>query len=176
MLIVGFKKSGERHNMENKAVLLDTSFMIRLMTETDDLHNNAMAYYRYFLDHGIDMKFSTISIAEFCVIGSISDLPLRNLKIIPFNFDHAQRAGQFAATIFKARNDGKLPEVKERLLIPNDTKLFSQADMDSAIEYFVTSDVRSKNTIAILRDECNAHLQHLDIHTPADQSFGELFV
>lgn len=162
--------------MENKAVLLDTSFIIRLLSGDDDLHDNAMAYYKYFLSHGIDMKFSTISIAEFCVVGSISDLPLRNLKIIPFNFDHAQRAGLFAATLFKARNGGNLPEVNERLLIPNDTKLFSQADMDSAIQYFVTSDVRSKNTIAILNDECNAHLQHLDIHTPASQTFGELFV
>lgn len=162
--------------MENKAVLLDTSFMIRLLTESDELHGNAIVYYKYFLEHGYDMKFSTISIAEYCVRGVISELPLRNLKIVPFNFDHAQRAGQFAATIFRARDNGKLSEINERLLIPNDTKLFSQADMDSSIQYFVTSDVRSKNTIDIINKECGAHLQHLDIHIPAREKFGELFI
>ncbi len=162
--------------MGNKAVLLDTSFVIRLLSEANELHDNAVAYYRYFLDHGIDMKFSTISIAEYCVRGNISELPLRNLKIIPFNFDHAQRAGQFAATLFSARNAGKLPEISERILIPNDTKLFSQADLDTSIHYFVTSDVKSKNTISILNKECGARLQHLDIHISAGQIFGELFV
>lgn len=43
-----------------------------------------MVYYKYFLNHNIDMKFSTISIAEYCVIGNVSELPLRNLKIFVF--------------------------------------------------------------------------------------------
>ena len=162
--------------MDVKAVLLDTTFIIRLLSESDELHENAMAYYKYFLEHGIDMKFSTISIAEYCVIGAVSELPLRNLKIIPFNFDHAQRAGQFAATIFSARNAGKLPEIKERILIPNDTKLFSQADLDSSIQFFVTSDVKSKNVISILNKECGARLQHLDIHNSVGYFFGELLI
>jgi len=161
--------------MENYAVLLDTSFMIRLLTESDELHTNALAYYKYFLEHGVDMKFSTISIAEYCVRGIISELPLRNLKIVPFNYDHAQRTGLFAATLFKARNEGKLPDIHERLLIPNDSKLLSQADLDPAIKFFVTSDVKSKNTISILNAECGARVQHMDIHTPVSVSFSELF-
>ena len=64
--------------MDVKAVLLDTTFIIRLLSESDELHENAMAYYKYFLEHGIDMKFSTISIAEYCVIGAVSELPLRD--------------------------------------------------------------------------------------------------
>lgn len=162
--------------MELQAVLLDTSFIIRLLCKDDELHENAMVYYKYFLNHNIDMKFSTISIAEYCVIGHVSELPLRNLKIIPFNFDHAQRAGQFAASVFSARKAGKLPEITERMLIPNDTKLFSQADLDPSIQYYVTSDVKSKNTISILKNECGARLQHLDIHIPAGQFFGDLFL
>lgn len=161
--------------MENYAVLLDTSFMIRLLTESDQLHNNALAYYKYFMEHGIDMKFSTISIAEYCVRGNISELPLRNFKIVPFNFDHAQRTGQFAATLYSARNDGRLPDKSERLLIPNDSKLLAQADLDPAIKYFVTSDVKAKNTISIINSECGARVQHLDIHTPVSVTFSELF-
>ncbi len=161
--------------MENYAVLLDTSFIIRLLSESDGLHYNAVAYYKYFLEHGIDMKFSTISIAEYCVRGNISELPLRNLKIVPFNYDHAQRTGLFAATLFAARNAGKLPDISERLLIPNDSKLLAQADLDPAIKYFVTSDVKAKNTISILNAESGARVQHLDIHTPVNIAFSELF-
>ena len=69
MLTIGLMKLEEKHNMENYAVLLDTSFIIRLLSESDELHNNAVTYFKYFLEHGIDMKFSTISIAEYCVIG-----------------------------------------------------------------------------------------------------------
>jgi len=54
--------------------------------------------------------------------------------------------------------------------------LFSQADLDTSIHYFVTSDVKSKNTISILNQKCGARLQHLDIHISAGQIFGELFV
>ncbi len=161
--------------MENYAVLLDTSFIIRLLSESDELHDNAVAYFKYFLEHGIDLKFSTISIAEYCVRGKISELPLRNLKIVPFNYDHAQRTGQFAAALFAARHAGKLPDIKERLLIPNDSKLLAQADLDPAIKYFVTSDVKAKNTISVLNTECGARVQHLDIHTPVNVVFGELF-
>lgn len=101
--------------MENYAVLLDTSFIIRLLSESDGLHYNAVAYYKYFLEHGIDMKFST------------------------------------------------------------DSKLLAQADLDPAIKYFVTSDVKAKNTISILNAESGARVQHLDIHTPVNIAFSELF-
>ena len=66
-------------------VLLDTSFFCRLLSINDPLHENAKGYYRYFLENGIDMMVSTISIAEYCVLGEVDDLPLRNLKIVPFN-------------------------------------------------------------------------------------------
>ena len=34
--------------MDIKAVLLDTSFIIRLLSESDVLHENAKAYYKHF--------------------------------------------------------------------------------------------------------------------------------
>ena len=60
---------------------------------------------------------STISVAEYCVRGDVHELPLRNLQIIPFNLDHAKRAGEFAKIIFQ--NKGKL-KLNERNIIPND--------------------------------------------------------
>lgn len=78
------------------SVLLDTSFFIRLLNDEDPLHQNAKDYFRYFLDNDIILKVSTISIAEYCVRGSLDELPLMNVQIIPFNLDHAKKTGEFA--------------------------------------------------------------------------------
>ena len=76
--------------MTPKAVLLDTSFFLRFLDDSDPLFKNADGYFRYFIKQEITMMISTISIAEYCVGGDINELPLRNLQIIPFNFDHAK--------------------------------------------------------------------------------------
>lgn len=39
------------------SVILDTSFMIRLLNEADRLHPNVRGYFRYFLENGIPMYF-----------------------------------------------------------------------------------------------------------------------
>lgn len=80
--------------MEQNCVLLDTSFFIRLLNRVDPLHENAIGYYRYFLEHDFVIKISTIAIAEYCVKGDVCELPLKNMLVLPFNFDHAVRAGK----------------------------------------------------------------------------------
>jgi hypothetical protein len=79
--------------MTHKAVLLDTSFFLRFLNDTDPLFKNADGYFRYFLEKEITMMISTISIAEYCVGGDVHELPLKNLQLIPFNLDHAKRTG-----------------------------------------------------------------------------------
>lgn len=73
------------------SVLLDTSFFVRLLNEDDRLHKNALDYLKYFLENEVTLKVSTISIAEYCVKGTVDELPLRNLQIIPFNLDQAKK-------------------------------------------------------------------------------------
>ena len=82
------------------SVLLDTSFFIRLLDNKSPLHSNALGYYKYFLKNEIALKISTISIAEFCVVDSIDNLPLKDLQILPFNVKQAEKTGQFARIIF----------------------------------------------------------------------------
>jgi len=50
------------------------------------------------------MLISTVSIAEYCIGGDIHELPLKNLQIVPFNLNHAQRTGEFAKKGKKRRN------------------------------------------------------------------------
>ncbi|NDV17286.1 hypothetical protein GO009_14775 [Muricauda sp. TY007] len=155
------------------SVLLDTSFFIRLLNDEDPLHKNAVGYFRYFLENDIILKVSTISIAEYCVLGNLEDIPLKNIQIVPFNLKEAQKTGQFANIIF---TENKVSEEKlsPRAIIPNDSKLFAQADLDKSITHFVTSDVRSKSTRALLKKRTNPKFEIISIDIPFTETFGIL--
>lgn len=157
--------------MTNKAVLLDTSFFLRFLNDSDPLFKNADNYFRYFLQKEITMMISTISIAEYCVGGDIHELPLRNLQIVPFNLDHSKRTGEFAKIVFQ--NKGKL-KLKERNIIPNDTKLFAQADCEKAVEFYLSSDTESNKIYNLLRQETAPKFQFIDLHVPHNETFGLL--
>lgn len=155
------------------SVLLDTSFFIRLLNDQEKLHQNALGYYKHFLDSGFVCQISTISVAEYCVKGDILDLPLRNLQILPFNLQHATRAGAFAEVIFRQKGITGA-ELSPRAIIPNDAKLFAQADVVDSTTYFVTSDARSQGTYSLLRKEINPKFTVLDISIPYNETFGLL--
>jgi hypothetical protein len=157
--------------MTHKAVLLDTSFFLRFLNDNDLLFKNADGYFRYFLKEQIAMMVSTISIAEYCVGGDVHELPLRNLQILPFNFDHSKRTGEFAKIVFQ--NKGKL-KLNERNIIPNDTKLFAQADCEKLVEFYISSDKESFKIYNLLKQETNPKFQFIDLNIPYHQTFGIL--
>ena len=153
----------------SKSVLLDTSFFLRFLNEKDALFNNANDYYRYFLKNEYSLVISTISIAEYCVKGSIDELPLRNLQILPFNFDHSIRTGKFARILFEARHKN-LINLEIRNIIPNDTKLFAQADSNEFINYFLTSDKDCLKSIEYLNQKVDISFKVINLETPFNQS------
>jgi hypothetical protein len=157
--------------MMHKAVLLDTSFFIRFLNDDDPLFNNADGYFRYFLQNEIKMYISTISIAEYCVGGDIHELPLKNLQIIPFNLDHSKKTGEFAKLVFQNKN--KL-QLKERNLIPNDTKLFATADIEKSVDFYLSSDKESNKVYRLLKEHLSLKFQFIDLNIPFGQSFGVL--
>ncbi|MDP3359762.1 MAG: hypothetical protein Q8S41_10485 [Lutibacter sp.] len=155
------------------SVLLDTSFFIRLLNDEDPLHKNAVGYFKYFLENEITLKVSTISIAEYCVLGKLDDLPLNNVQIVPFNMKEAERTGEFAKIIF-IENKISLEKLFPRAIIPNDSKLFAQADLDKSVSHFVTSDGRSKNTLRLLKKGIIPKFDIIGIDAPYTQTFGIL--
>lgn len=155
------------------SVLLDTSFFIRLLNDEDPLHLNAVGYYKYFLENEIVIKVSTITIAEYCVLGKLKDLPLKNIQIVPFNLKDGEKTGEFAKIIFM-QNKISIDKLTPRAIIPNDSKLFAQSDLDKTITYFVTSDVRSKNTLALLKKGTNPKFDIISIDIPFTETFGIL--
>lgn len=123
-----------------------------------------MVFFREFAKRGISMKVSTVAIGEFLVGNTLEDLPLRHIQILPYNFPHSVIAGRFAKILLDARKEKGL-EVSPRVLIPNDVKQLAQADFESDIRYFVTSDSKSyrKFTEVISKTE-EVHFEHLDIN------------
>lgn len=155
------------------SVLLDTSFFIRLLNDEDPIHKNAVGYYKYFLENEIVLKVSTITIAEYCVLGKIEDLPLKNIQILAFNLKEAEKTGEFARILFK-ENKFSEESLYPRAIIPNDSKLFAQADLDKTINYFVTSDTRSKKTLTLLKRSAKPKFEIISIDVPFTETFGIL--
>ena len=155
------------------SVLLDTSFFLRFLNDADPLFRNADGYFRYFLHKEITMMISTISIAEYCVGGDIHELPLRNLQIVPFNLDHSKRTGEFARIAFSAKRSGGL-QVSNRNIIPNDTKLFAQADCEKSVEFYLSADTESLKVYNLLKKDTTPRFQFIDLNVPYNETFGIL--
>ena len=157
--------------MKYNAVLCDTSFFIRLLDKNDPLHSNAKGYFRFFLENDYRLLISTIAIAEYCIVGALDELPLKNLQIVPFNLDHSIRTAELARYVFK--NKGKL-KLRERNIIPNDTKLFAQADNIKGTSFYISSDTESFKIYSLLRKELQLKFQFIDLNTPHSETFGML--
>jgi hypothetical protein len=130
------------------------------LNDQDPLHSNVLGFYQHFLEKDARLKCSTISIAEYCVRGKIEELPLKNLEILPFNLTHATKAGEFANIVFANKNTLNLGN---RLIIPNDNKLFSQAHTEKEIDYFATSDVECIKIYNLLKDNLTLNFEIINI-------------
>ena len=143
--------------MEQNCVLLDTSFFIRLLNEEDPLHENAFGYFRYFLEHDFVIKISTIAIAEYCVRGDVS-----------------QRAGKMIAEVY-AEKKKRSATITPRTVVPNDTKMFAQADVEPDITFYGTADVECKKVYKMIESaEGKLSFKFIDITIPYNAFFGEL--
>lgn len=154
-------------------VLCDTGFLIRLNNPSDALHANARGYLKYFLEHGHVIFVSTIALAEYAVRDKIGNLPMKYVRVLPFNIDHAQKAGEFAFEVFSKRD--QLPvEMTQRVIIPNDTKMFAQAEVTPAITHYLTADVKCGGVFRLLRNASPLSFQIIRLQDSHSQTFGEL--
>src|SRR5690625_401618 len=96
------------------SVLLDTSFLIRLLNSNEPLHLSALEWFRYFLINNVIMKTSAICLAEYCVKGKLDEIPFRNIQVISFDIRHAGIAGAFEKYIFMERSEEHTSELQSR--------------------------------------------------------------
>lgn len=130
-------------------VSLDTSFLISFADPERAHHAAAVDYFRHCLAQSIPMWLSTVAAGEFEVGQPVSDLPLQNFRVQPYNLPHAIRA----ASLFRAlRKEGTpLPEDRRPVVI-NDLKILAQAEEEN-IAVILTED---KNTLFRLSERLRA--------------------
>ncbi len=122
-------------------VSLDTSFLISFADPTRPGHTAAVDYFRHCLQQQIPMWISVVAAGEFEVGQPITDLPLQNFRIQPYNLPHAIRA----ASLFKVLR-GTTAQEEGRKIVMNDLKIIAQAAEDE-IGIVLTED---ENTLARL--------------------------
>lgn len=155
-----------------KSIMLDTSFCIRLMDNTDALHANSLEYYKFFLEEKISMHISTIAIAEYGIGDDPINLPLSNLQIEVFDFLDAQTASKFHKEI-KGSKDNIAGY--NRRIITNDVKIIAQISTKK-IDALISKDIKSiKQYIDPLSSASLLSLRFIDLNIPLATARGKLF-
>jgi hypothetical protein len=91
------------------------------------------------------MWISTVTAGKFEVGQPISDLPLQNFRVQPYNLPHAIKA----AALFRAIREDNAPSAEDRRpIIINDLKIVAQAEEES-IPVILTED---RNTLSRLAE------------------------
>lgn len=154
------------------SVLLDTSFCIRLLKSNDELHQNAKAYFQYFLEQKIEMYLSSIVIAEYAVKDDPANLPLESVKVIPFDYFDGKTAGEFHAMLLQHKE--QVAHI-DRNVIKDDCKLVAQI-FNRKINGYITKDRKSFNQIiAPITASQRFSINLLDLEVPLKDFKGELF-
>ena len=154
------------------SVLLDTSFCIRLLKKDEPLHPNAIDFFEYFLDQKIELYISTITIAEYSVKDDPNNLPLKTMKIIPFDFFDGKVAGEFYSILLEQKERTK---DLDRDAIKDDCKLIAQV-FNRKIEGYITKDRKSfSSIIKPITDVSGFTIELIDLSTSLKDYKGELF-
>jgi predicted nucleic acid-binding protein len=154
------------------SVLLDTSFCIRLLKKDEQLHKNALEYFEYFLEHRIELYISTIAIAEYSVKDDPVNLPLKTMKIIPFDYFDGKTAGEFHSILIEQKN--KIQNI-DRNIVKDDCKLIAQL-YNRKIDGYITKDRKSFNQIIKPITEIKGFtIELIDFSFSLKEYKGELF-
>ena len=152
--------------------LLDTSFCIRLGKPSDPFHQNTIDYFQHFIENKIELYLSSIVIAEYSVKDDITNLPLKTMKIIPFDFFDGKTASEFHSILLN--NKAQLHDI-ERNFVKDDCKLIAQI-FNRKLDAYITKDRKSFNQIINpLLQEKNFKLELIDLAIPLNEYKGELF-
>ena len=157
---------------EIKSVLLDNSFVTRLLKPDDSFHQNVVNYFQYFLEKEILLYLSTIMVSEYAVADNPDHLlALNTFQLLEFDYGDAKVAGDFFAYL---KEDKDLRNIEERKVIINDLKIFAQIH-NRKIDAFITKDRKAlSKMIKPLKDK-GLNFQYLDLTVPLNEQLGELF-
>lgn len=127
------------------SVTLDTSFLISFAEPSRPNHAVAVEYFRHCVGNNIPMFLSTIAAGEFAVKQELTDLPLQNFRILPYNLPHAIEAARLFNANLRTTNQPLPPEDARRIIV-NDLKLIAQAE-DEDIPVILCEDASTMHRI-----------------------------
>ena len=107
-------------------ICVDTSFLISFADPSRPNHAVAVDYFHHCVANEHMLCLSTLVVAEFEVVQPVSDLPLGNFHILPFNFRHAVESANYHRQI-----KGTEPvDEANRSVVRNDLKILAQAQIE----------------------------------------------
>ena len=131
--------------MMNRRILLDTCFLISLVDDSRTHHKKAVEFYKYFIENKIDMELSSIVTSEFCTKQELTDLDLRNFRMLSYNVPDTIHQAYLFQDIFVNRPEGTC-----RVAVKDDLKLTAQCNFNK-IDYFITEDDKFYQTLQKLK-------------------------
>lgn len=157
---------------EVQSVLLDNSFITRLLKRDDEFHQNVVDYFQYFLENNIILYLSTIVVSEYAVADNPDNLlALNAFQLLEFDYGDAKIAGEFFAYL---KEDTELRNTEERKVIINDLKLFAQIH-NRRIDAFITKDRKALSKMIVPLKNKGLNFQYLDLTIPLKEKLGRLF-
>lgn len=157
---------------EVQSVLLDNSFITRLLKRDDEFHQNIVDYFQYFLENNIILYLSTIVVSEYAVADNPDNLlALNSFQLLEFDYGDAKIAGEFFAYL---KEDTELRNTEDRKVIINDLKLFAQIH-NRRIDAFITKDRKALSKMIIPLKNKGLNFQYLDLTIPLKEKLGRLF-
>ena len=156
-----------------ESILLDNSFVTRLLKADDEYHTTVVEYFQYFLENNITLYLSTIVISEYAV-GDNPDnlLALNAFQILEFDYGDAKISGDYYAFL---KDNQDLRKTEERKVIINDLKLLAQIQ-NRGIDAFITKDQKMiPKMITPLKENKNLNFEYLDLTIPLKDKLGLLF-
>ena len=156
-----------------KTVLLDNSFVTRLLKSDDEYHDNVVEYFQYFLENNTTLLLSTIVISEYAVADNPDNLlALNAFQILEFDYGDAKISGDYFALLI---DDIQLRNIEARKVIINDLKLFAQIQ-NRGIDAFITKDRKAfPKMIKPLKENKGLNFEFLDLTIPLKDILGLLF-
>lgn len=157
---------------EVRGVLLDNSFITRLLKRDDEFHQNVVDYFQYFLENNIILYLSTIVVSEYAVADNPDNLlALNSFQLLEFDYGDAKIAGEFFAYL---KEDTELRNTEERKVVINDLKLFAQIH-NRRIDAFITKDRKALSKMIIPLKNKGLNFQYFDLTIPLKEKLGRLF-
>ncbi|MDX8129002.1 PIN domain-containing protein [Methylomonas sp. OY6] len=115
------------------SVLLDTGFLISLVDRNRPNHKTAGQYYKFLVEQRSAIYLSAIVASEFAIKQPITDLPLKNFRILPFNITHSIESARLSNLL------GPKDAGDNRAVVREDVKIMAQASHEN-IQFILTED------------------------------------